>query len=153
MGVTWEKVEMDSLISDILTDMHLYAVLLPENPLFGRKEVTMEELLPYPMILRQKQSVARKIPDEWAQRHNKKLMVALEVNSSEHIIKALTAGYGGRYAVGIITSLNRNQTENAEYSLSKIKNLPGLHMYAYVHRSVDSAVTKKFISLLKSTWQ
>lgn len=152
MGITWENVDYDSLVQEQLSDLYLYAVLLPDHPLFGKKEVTMEELLPYPMILRQKGAVARKAPDDWLQRHNKKAMVILSLNNSEHIIKALMAGYGGRHAIGIITSLSRHP-ENMEYGLAKIRNLPSMHMYAYTHRSVDSAATKKFINLLRNTWQ
>jgi len=151
MGVTWENVNVSNLVQEELANLYLYAVMLPENPLFGKKEVTMEELLPYPMILRQKGAVARKAPDDWLARHNKKAMIILVLNNSDHIIKALVSGYGGRYAVGIITSLSRHP-DSTEYGIAKIKNLPSMHMYAYTHRSVDSASTKKFINLLKSTW-
>lgn len=151
MGITWEKADFDNLVREKLADLYLSAIMMSEHPLFGESEVTMEQLLPYPLILRQKGAVARKVPDDWLLRHNKKAIVLLSLGSNEHIIKALTSGYGGRYAAGIITSLSPH-LENADYGLAKIKNLPPMGMYAYTHRSVDSSVTKQFIRLLKSAW-
>ena len=151
IGITWRRVETDNLRREELAEMHLCAVLLPDHPLAGKAEVSMGELLQYPMILREKEAVARKTPDEWLARHNKKALVLLSLNDSSHVIKALVSGYGGRFAVGIITSLSRYQ-ESEDYCLAKIKDLPQLFMYAYTHRSADSDITKQFISLLKSTW-
>ena len=108
----------------------------PDHPLAGRREVTLEDLSPYPLILPPRRQVTWRLVDLVFQQHRVPYTVALEVGGWEVIKQYVAMGMG----ISIVTALCLNDGDRDKLAIRPMGEY-------FPHRSYGVTVRRgKFLS-------
>lgn len=126
-----------------LTSLH-YAFVYHPNQFHFNKEVTLNELNNYPLIIQKEKSNTRNILDEFCLTHSVKLNPEFEVVSGELVKELALRGLGIGF---IIKELIKNEP------LKEVKlkeDLPKANIYLATHKTIKPTfAAKEFIKYLK----
>jgi DNA-binding transcriptional LysR family regulator len=99
----------------LVTD-ELVVVVAPDHPLAGRRTVDLKDVAAYPVILRERGSATRELVEREMARRRVAPRIAMEIDSSEAIKRAVEGGLG----VGILSAVIARR-EVAEGTLRAIR--------------------------------
>ncbi|HAA89592.1 MAG: Transcriptional regulator LysR family [Thermoanaerobacterales bacterium 50_218] len=128
-------------------------VIVPRNHRFaGRQEITLEELLTEPLLVREKGSGTRRVIEGRLAEQGvdpRSLKVKLELGSTEAVINAVIAGLGISLVSRLAAQLHADSGELACLRLKGLSFKRGLFLITRKHQH-KSLILEKFLSFLKS---